>query len=149
MEAIKRQLKEACERFVNRRLETVSKVMSSGRDSLNSETKSSAGDKHETGRAMIQLEMEKAGQQLQNIQAMQTTLNKIGLDSSDVARLGSLVHTNKGQYYLSISAGSLHIADQNYFAVSLSSPIGKFLLGKRAGDTEILNGMSIKITAVF
>jgi transcription elongation GreA/GreB family factor len=149
MEAIKRQLKEACERFVNRRLETVSKVMSSGRDSLNSETKSSAGDKHETGRAMIQLEMEKAGQQLQNIQAMQTTLNKIGLDSSDVARLGSLVHTNKGQYYLSISAGSLHIADQNYFAVSLSSPIGKLLLGKRAGDTEILNGMSIKITAVF
>ncbi|CAM1358121.1 3-oxoacyl-ACP synthase [Tenacibaculum litopenaei] len=149
MEAIKRQLKEACERFVNKRLETVSKVMSSGRDSLNSETKSSAGDKHETGRAMIQLEMEKAGQQLQNIQAMQTTLNKIGLDSSDVARLGSLVHTNKGQYYLSISAGSLHIADQNYFAVSLSSPIGKLLLGKRAGDTEILNGMSIKITAVF
>lgn len=149
MEAIKRQLKEACERFVNKRLETVSEVMSSGRDSLNSETKSSAGDKHETGRAMIQLEMEKAGQQLQNIQAMQTTLNKIGLDSSDVARLGSLVHTNKGQYYLSISAGSLHIADQNYFAVSLSSPIGKLLLGKRAGDTEILNGMSIKITAVF
>lgn len=149
MEAIKRQLKEACERFVNKRLETVSKVMSSGRDSLNSETKSSAGDKHETGRAMIQLEMEKAGQQLQNIQAMQTTLNKIGLDSSDVARLGSLVHTNKGQYYLSISAGSLHIADQNYFAVSLSSPIGKLLLGKRAGDTEILNGMSIKITAIF
>ena len=149
MEAIKRQLKEACERFVNKRLETVSKVMSSGRDSLNSETKSSAGDKHETGRAMIQLEMEKAGQQLQNIQAMQTTLNKIGLDSSDVARLGSLVHTNKGQYYLSISAGSLLIADQNYFAVSLSSPIGKLLLGKRAGDTEILNGMSIKITAVF
>ena len=29
--------------------------------SLDSETKSSAGDKHETGRAMLQIDLEKAG----------------------------------------------------------------------------------------
>ncbi len=37
---------------------------------LFSETKSSAGDKHETGRAMLQLEMEKTSQQLAVINQM-------------------------------------------------------------------------------
>ena len=59
---IKEQLYEACLLFVKNRLETVTNVIESNKKAMFSETKSSAGDKHETGRAMLQLEMEKAGQ---------------------------------------------------------------------------------------
>ena len=71
---------------------------------MSSETKSSAGDKHETGRAMLQLEMEKAGQQLASVQQMQQTLAKINtLTSSTNIALGSVIKTSSACYFLSIS----------------------------------------------
>ena len=64
MLTLKESLFQQCEDFVNTRLQTIQIIISSHQKALSSETKSSAGDKHETGRAMLQLEMEKAGQQL-------------------------------------------------------------------------------------
>ena len=61
---IKEEIFSQCKSVVNNRLQTVEAVLSSNQKALQTETKSSAGDKHETGRAMLQLEMEKAGQQL-------------------------------------------------------------------------------------
>ena len=71
---LKQELFTQCENFVNKRLQTVEEIITSNQKGLQSETKSSAGDKHETGRAMLQLEMEKAGQQLASIQQMKSTL---------------------------------------------------------------------------
>ena len=55
----KQKLFNACKEFVQDKLSTIEKTIQSNKSALNSETKSSAGDKHETGRAMLQLEMEK------------------------------------------------------------------------------------------
>jgi len=117
---------------------------------LRSETKSSAGDKHETGRAMLQLEMEKAGQQLSAVQQMQQTLAKINSSkpSTNIA-LGSVIKTSSAYYYLGISAGELTIKETVYFAISPSSPIGKLLMGKKVEDTFIWRGKEIKIDRVL
>lgn len=137
---IKTALFKQCEAFVNKRLQTVEEIISSNQNALQSETKSSAGDKHETGRAMLQLEMEKAGQQLSGIIKMKETLSKINIEKvSEIAHLGSIVETNKGSFFLSISAGNIIIKGKNYFAVSVSSPIGSLLLGKKSGDIFIFN----------
>ena len=137
---IKTALFKQCEAFVNKRLQTVEEIISSNQNALQSETKSSAGDKHETGRAMLQLEMEKAGQQLSGIIKMKETLSKINIEKvSEIAHLGSIVETNKGSFFLSISAGNIIIKGKNYFAVSVSSPIGNLLLGKKSGDIFIFN----------
>ena len=88
---IKKQLFEACQAYVLKRENTVKEIISSNQTALHSETKSSAGDKHETGRAMLQLEMEKAGQQLAVIDQMKMILNRISLnDTSKIINLGSL-----------------------------------------------------------
>ena len=146
---IKQELFNQCEAFVNKRLQTIEKIISSNQKALQSETKSSAGDKHETGRAMLQLEMEKAGQQLQSIQKMQLTLSKINLENiSTNAHLGSLVETNNAIYFLSISAGEISLDNKKYYAVSVSSPIGKLLLGKKKNDELIFNGNKIKILKI-
>jgi transcription elongation GreA/GreB family factor len=142
----KQELYNQCQAFVNSRLQTIQDIISSNQKALQSETKSSAGDKHETGRAMLQLEIEKAGQQLQSISQMNETLSKINLENtSTIAHLGSLVKTNQARYFLSISAGKLTIANENYFAVSISSPIGKLLLGKKEKELLIFNGNQIEI----
>ena len=71
---LKEELYKACKEHIEKREETITKTIRSHQNSLQSETKSSAGDKHETGRAMLQLEMEKAGQQLSEVDQMKTCL---------------------------------------------------------------------------
>jgi len=141
---IKQQLFEACLQFVNNRSLTIKQMMNSNQKALLSETKSSAGDKHETGRAMLQLEMEKASQQLASVQQTREVLTKISIEkTSKVSCLGSVVITNKATYYLAISAGKIPVKNIDYFAVSINSPIGKQLLGSTVGDVIAFNGAKI------
>lgn len=147
---IKEELYNQCQDFVNKRLQTVQDTITSNQKALQSETKSSAGDKHETGRAMLQLEMEKAGQQLSSITLMKETLAKIDISkTSNIASLGSVVVTSQANYFLSISAGKLIACSENYFAVSISSPIGKLLLGKKENDLIVFNEKQIKLKTIF
>ncbi|WP_299015167.1 3-oxoacyl-ACP synthase [uncultured Polaribacter sp.] len=150
---LKENLFKQCENFVNKRLQNVEAVISSNQKALQSETKSSAGDKHETGRAMLQLEMEKAGQQLSSIKQMKEILAKIDVSNSKTstlknAHLGSIVYTEKVNYFLAISCGQLKVANQIFFAVSISSPIGKLLLGKKENDNFNFNGNTITILKI-
>jgi len=147
---LKEELLNLCNDYVNQRLQNVEETISSNQKALQSETKSSAGDKHETGRAMLQLEMEKAGQQLLGITLMKETLAKIDVSkTSNIVHLGSIVETNIGSYFLSISSGQLVVADKKYFAVSVSSPIGKLLLGKKENEEVFFNGKIIELKEVY
>jgi len=149
MEEIKEQLLAQCSRFVEGKLRTVREIISSNQIALRSETKSSAGDKHETGRAMIQLEIEKASVQFLEIKQMKEVLDRIHYQTeSERAKLGSLVFTSRGIYYLSISAGILEFNGTSYLAVSLSSPIGQKMLGSVKGDLYNFNGNDIKIEKI-
>jgi transcription elongation GreA/GreB family factor len=146
---IKKELYNACVEFVNRREETVNQIITSNQKALTSETKSSAGDKHETGRAMLQLEMEKTSLQLEGIYQMKTILAKIKLDdASELVKLGSLVVTNHLNYFLAISAGEIRIENKVFYAISSSSPIGKLLIGKSVGKTLTFN-KQIEILEIY
>jgi len=151
---LKKALFQQCQEYVNNRLETIQDIISSNQNALQSETKSSAGDKHETGRAMLQLEMEKASQQLASITQMKTILEKIDVANPEnsglkIIHLGSVVFTEKATYFLSISAGEFTIEEKQYFAISFSSPIGKLLLGKVENDVVAFNGNAIKINKIL
>jgi len=135
MQHIKQQLLNACAEYVKLRANTVDKIIADNKKGLLSETKSSAGDKHETGRAMLQLEMEKAGQQLTSINQMKIVLSRIQINPTSVVKLGSLIITDNANYFLAISAGEILVEGMTYFAISPGSPIGKLLLGKQVGDT--------------
>lgn len=146
----KEELFKLCEAFVNKRSQNVQEIISSNQKALQSETKSSAGDKHETGRTMLQLEMEKASQQLAGITQMKEILNRINrTKTSQNAHLGSIVITDKVNYFLAISAGKLTVSGKDFFAISVSSPIGKLLLGKQENDEVVFNGNTIRIKEIF
>ncbi|WP_440120303.1 3-oxoacyl-ACP synthase [Tenacibaculum sp. Ill] len=148
---IKEELYKQCELYVNKRLQTVEETITSHQKALQSETKSSAGDKHETGRAMLQLEMEKASQQLSGIAQMKETLAKINTDTtSKVAHLGSVVTTTSTiNYFISVSVGLLIVKEKKYFAISPSSPIGRLILGKKEGESFEFNGAKNIIKEIF
>lgn len=141
---VKKKLFEVCVLFVDERYKTIETVMQSFKNDLTAETKSSAGDKHETGRAMLQLEMEKTSQQLVSIIEMKEILTKISIEKiSDSICLGSLIKTTNANYFLSISAGKITIDLVDYFAISTNSPIGKQLLGKTVGDSIPFNNVTV------
>tara|TARA_B110001452_G_scaffold124034_1_gene102839 strand:- start:66 stop:515 length:450 start_codon:yes stop_codon:yes gene_type:complete len=146
---LKEELYTYCEQFLEERFSSVVNRIEGIQESLKSETKSSAGDKHETGRAMLQLEREKAGNQLLDINKQKELFAKVSTDaSSQVACLGSLVTTDKGHYYLAISAGLITIQNNKYYAISTNSPIGSILLGKVKGAVFSFNGINQEIIAI-
>ncbi len=148
--SIKEELFKQCKIFVNKQIATVEEIVLSNQKALQSETKSSAGDKHETGRAMLQLEIEKASQQLEGINKMSESLAKIDVfKTSNVAHLGSVIFTDKINYFLSISSGKLKVNNQVFFAVSISSPIGKLLLGKKNEEEFMFRGNKIRIKDII
>ena len=145
---IKTALLVACNQFVVEKETTILQVIASNKNDLFSETKSSAGDKHETGRAMIQLEMEKASQQLTVVQEMKEILQRLKIDRvSEKIKLGSLVKTTKGTYFLTISVGQVKVNEETYFVVSTNSPIGSQLLGKTIGESVPFT--NAQITSVY
>jgi len=147
---IKKRLLESCKKLVNEKYKTVIEIMASNRNALESETKSSAGDKHETGRAMLQLEMEKASQQFSSISSMQEILKKIDIQKkNDIGKLGSLIVTNQGSYFLTVSMGLITLEAKDYFVISPSSPIGKLLLGKIKGETFMFNNKKNQVLKII
>ena len=139
-----------CVDFVENRFNTIQNTISEIQESLTSETKSSAGDKHETGRAMLQLEREKAGNQLAEIQKIKENLSKISISkTSEVIGLGSVVYTNKSNYFIAISAGEIKVENELFYAISSNTPIGQLLLGKTMGDAVLFREQRFKIVNVL
>lgn len=147
---IKQQLYTICEDFLSKRLEVIQNTILEIQKSLESETKSSAGDKHETGRAMLQIEREKAGQQLSEIQKLQELLKKIDTKTEhEKVGIGSLVFTSDKNYYIAISAGEIKISDTIFYAISAATPIAKLLLGKVKDDAISFRSSTFVITKVL
>nr|WP_299386379.1 3-oxoacyl-ACP synthase [Allomuricauda sp.] len=121
------------------------------RESLALESKSTAGDKHETGRAMVQLEQEKLGRQLLELDKMVKVLQQMDLNSNTgKVSLGTWVKTSGSQYFISIPAGSCPLEEGTHvFCISAVSPIAKLLMGKEKQDTFIFNGRTHKILKVL
>jgi hypothetical protein len=141
MSEIKSTLYNLCLAYVENRIATSKEAIQSAQQSAGEETKSSAGDKYETGREMIQQETNRNMAQLTEANKLKIALSQIpvGGQPSATVQAGSLVITNKGKFYIAISAGSLTYNNETYFAVSIASPIGIQLKGKSAGASFSLN----------
>ncbi len=149
MHELKASLYQLCLKFIEERIQTAEIALQQAREASNDDTKSSAGDKYETSREMMQQDIDRNKRLLIDAEENQRVLSSIkDIPFSDSARNGSLVITDQGSFYLSISAGQLHLNDKTFFAISAVSPIGKLLLGKNAGDKFDFNGKKYSIKEV-
>lgn len=119
------------------------------RESSEGETKSSAGDKHETGKALMQLEQEKLESQLKKLKEFDRILS--GMNPEQEMReigFGSLVETNYGYFYISIPEREIDVDGMKVYFVSLASPLVKAMQnsGKKSFD---FNGRNYEVLAVI
>lgn len=147
---LKSKLLDYCFLHVNKSIVVMQKAIDDAQEGANSETKGSAGDKHETGRAMMHLENEMNSKQLGDRLKLLNVLEMIRAgEKHEVAQLGSLVKTTLGSYYLSIGIGKVEIEGDAFLIISPSSPIGALLMNTRVDSKIIFNGKSILVEEVF
>lgn len=119
------------------------------RGSMQSDTKSSAGDKHETARAMAQLEVDKLASAMANMQAMAGVLERIDPHSVHIAcGEGSLLRTDRGVLYIAVGLGRLRVDDIDVQVISAQAPLAVLLRGARAGSTATFNDRAIAVLEV-
>lgn len=147
---IKELLHQQCVAYIQKRLQEAENAFRDAEQAANDDTKSSAGDKYETGREMMQQEKNRITAQLNEANKLMVALNHIGTKSnSSTAENGSLVITDKAKFYLAISAGNITVNNEIYIAVSPASPIGFKLKGLKAGDSFELNGKKYQVEQVL
>ena len=148
--SIKRQLFDFCKDFADKRVSRIRKEMADFKESLDDETKSSAGDKYETGRAMLQLELEKSSVQLAEAEKMSKVLDLVNIKTqANYIGLGNLVKTTKANYFLAISAGEYKGDGISVYCISSETPIGKLLFTKQVNDVVNFNDNEIKILEIL
>lgn len=146
---LKQKIKQHCLEVISNKINSINQALQSATEASNNETKSTAGDKHETAKAMMQLEQEKLSKQLIELQSQYTELEKIDVSTNrQTATKGSLIETDKGWFFIGIGLGKLLIENQIVFAVSEQSPIGKYLLENKINSGLDFNGISYKVKSV-
>ncbi|MBL4625636.1 MAG: GreA/GreB family elongation factor [Flavobacteriales bacterium] len=137
---------EAALNVVDEKIAHAISMMDDAQQSANSDTKSSAGDKHETSRAMAMLEKDRAAGQLNEANKLKQILIQINIKNQcEKVGLGALVKTNSGLFYFSVGVGKIVVKNEIIFCISLASPLGQVLVGKRQGESVSFNSQSIRL----
>lgn len=146
---VKQALFKKCLEDVEQRINAIEVSLASILESRDNETKSSAGDKYETGRAMMQIEEDKNRIQLALALDVKNELQNLDMiNKSMLIKKGSLVYTDNGVFFLSIGIGKVELENQIFYCLSRMSPIGMKLIGKRKGDEIEFNGKQIRIEEI-
>jgi len=146
---LKKKLIEYCTHFIEEQINHVQTAINSAKESAQGENKSSAGDKHETGKSLMQLEQENNAQHLNKMLNLKRIIPLLkGFENDGIVSIGSLVDTSNGMYYLALGIGIVEIETENIFVISPTSPIGKLLQGRSKKDVIKFNGKSILINTV-
>ena len=135
--------------LINDKVEMLQTILADLKESGSNETKSTAGDKHETALAMLQIEQANIRGQLQEALIKKSALEKINPGvSAQIIINGSLIKTNRGYLWMSIALGKAEIEDIPVIALSPQSPLGQKLMGLKTGEVAAINKIEYIIEAI-
>lgn len=145
----KQKLVQAIEEKLLEKESLLKQEMRLSKEARDSDTKSSAGDKYETSRAMIQIEMDKLAQALDQVASQMAELGKVDFKSRhSKVGFGSLVLLDSGIFFVSISLGKVELEGQSFFVISPTSPLALAIWGKSSGAECIFQGKKVSLKNV-
>ena len=147
---LKQKVYTACLQLLNNKIQVLQNTLHELEEGAISDGKNSAGDKHETARAMMQLEQEKISKQLDEVLSQKAVLLKIDctIKSEQISK-GSLIKTNKGYLFLSIALGKINVEGVDVIILSPQSPLGLKLMGLKEKSSVTINSTTYIIEEVF
>jgi len=145
----RKELKQLVLNTLSNQIEAIQNQISSLSEDAQNDAKSSAGDKHETGLAMMHLEQEKLNAKLTEFLDMQQIALKLSENKTvEKVVLGSIVKTNKAVFYLSIPIQPVNYKNLQVFCVSVHAPLIQHLLNKEVGAEVTFNNISHRILEI-
>lgn len=150
MKVEKSAVQLACLNLLNERIDNLIQDLKDLKEGAQNDAKSTAGDKHETSRAMVHIEFDRNNHLLNELLSQKNMLLKIDMSiaTSQIA-LGSVVETDKGTFYVSIPLGRVRVNDENIMTLSPASPLGSAMAGRKTADTVTVNGTIFQINQVY
>lgn len=146
----KNKLKQAGIGIIARRVEVAKAAVTDAQEAANSEEKSSAGDKYETGRSMGHLEIDMHGRQLAETQKELTNLQSVEINKiHQVAAVGTFVKTKTVSFFIAAGLGKQTVDNENIYFLSPHAPLAKLLIGKKTGDKFLFNNTQTTIVDLF
>lgn len=143
-------LKQMCLDNIENRKVKLQDLIDEVQASSNNETKSTAGDKHDTARAQAQIEVERLSKQLGLLNTMHNEILRLPTQKMEYIQIGSYISTKAGNFYVSAALGKMDHDGESYFAISVNSPIYVSLRGKLVGeDFEMVNGAKHNIIYIL
>lgn len=144
MNDFKSQVFQAAFDLLEEKNSLLSSELKSLEQSINEDTKSSAGDKYETGREMIRQEIGKVENQFKQNKVFIMEMNHLLESQKPTSKIseGSLVCWGEDWLFISVSIGQITVNDQKVFLLSKNSPLGKELLGKEKQEQVSFRGKS-------
>ena len=124
--------------------------MASLKESLGAESKSSAGDKHETGRAMIHLEQERVQDTLGRLEHMRGILVQRAAAGKAIQRVspGALVETTGPWVLVGVPLGKVQLPNALVLCVGAEAPLALQWHGAKPGDEVALGPQKFTIQAI-
>lgn len=104
-------------------------------ESLKNDSKSSAGDKHETARAMVQMEMEQIVNKGNELVLQKRNFERIGTQQCQLVALGALVKTDLALFYISLALGKIEIDTTEILCIGSNAPIFNSMKGKKINES--------------
>lgn len=145
----KTELNAQCISLLQDRIASITGLIGDAQAASNNDTKSSMGDKYETTREMMQIEINKLQVQLKDAQQMLLAFKTIDAGKKlELVELGACVETDRTIFYLAAAVGKVQHGGQSIMVVSPVSPIGRVMLGKRAGEAFEMQGTKYQVLAV-
>ena len=146
---MKKKIIDIAKAKVQQRLDEATKAMEAAQSAANEDTKSSAGDKFETSRAMAHNDLNLYKRQWHEAQLDMNILEIIDPEKTfKLVTNGSLVKTEIGLFFFCISIGVINLDKQKVMVASLASPMGEALKGKKAGEKFEFRGKTISVQSV-
>lgn len=142
----KTELKEHCVSIIQDRIAGLITAMTDAQAAANEETKSSAGDKYETSRAMNQLEKDMQARQLAENKKELAAMMEVDITGDhNVTRAGSLISCNEMDFFLLGGLGKMVVDGVTVFVISPNAPLAQSLMGKKKGDDFVFNRQTMEI----
>lgn len=139
-----------CDRLLIARIEELKNTIQGLRYTSNNDTKSSMGDKYETSREMMQQDINRLDKQLGENNHILFNLRAVKFKiKNNCVSLGNVVKTSLGNFFIAVSLGKIQFMDQKIIVISITSPLGKQLNGKKVGDVFSLNGKEEQVLEVI
>lgn len=147
---IKFQLYKHCVGYVRDHIEINRHAISEAQQAAQMETKNTAGDRYETELAMKQRETELFGKRLESALQQEQVLTSIDASKEyNSVQPGALVITSIGSFFIAVGADEITMDGEEYSLISIDSPICREMVNKRAGDSFLFRGKTIRIIDVF